>query len=150
MLKNIKKLNQGFTIIEVLIVLAIAGLILLIVFLAVPNLQRNSRNTQLRNGVSSVLGAVNEFVSNNGGQLPNSVSGTGTVTISNTAITGSTPSTVKISGGLTAATSGTADIVINLGKKCSGTTVGTGTARNVAATFSIETSGNPAPQCTDG
>ncbi|HPW47952.1 MAG TPA: prepilin-type N-terminal cleavage/methylation domain-containing protein, partial [Candidatus Saccharibacteria bacterium] len=36
-----KKDQKGFTIIEVLIVLAIAALILLIVFLAVPALQRN-------------------------------------------------------------------------------------------------------------
>ena len=36
--------GQGFTIIEVLIVLAIAGLIMVVVFLAVPALQRNSRN----------------------------------------------------------------------------------------------------------
>ena len=38
--------QKGFTIIEVMIVLAIAGLIILIVFLAVPALQRNGRNTQ--------------------------------------------------------------------------------------------------------
>ncbi|MDQ3065292.1 MAG: prepilin-type N-terminal cleavage/methylation domain-containing protein, partial [bacterium] len=41
MLSRIKNNNKGFTIIEVLIVLAIAGLIMLIVFLAVPALQRN-------------------------------------------------------------------------------------------------------------
>jgi prepilin-type N-terminal cleavage/methylation domain-containing protein len=39
-----QKREAGFTIIEVLIVLAIAALILLIVFLAVPALQRNARN----------------------------------------------------------------------------------------------------------
>lgn len=38
--------KQGFTIIEVMIVLAIAGLILLIVFLAIPSLERSARNTQ--------------------------------------------------------------------------------------------------------
>ena len=62
--------EEGFTIIEVLIVLAIAGLIILIVFLAVPALQRNSRNTQRRNDVSALLGAVQEFSNNNGGDLP--------------------------------------------------------------------------------
>ncbi len=72
MLNKIKNRKQeGFTIIEVLIVLAIAGLILLIVFLAVPALQRNSRNTQRKNDVSALLGAVNEFVTNNNGTLPN-------------------------------------------------------------------------------
>jgi prepilin-type N-terminal cleavage/methylation domain-containing protein len=72
MIKNTidKKRQEGFTIIEVLIVLAIAGLIVLIVFLAVPALQRNSRNTQRKNDVSATLGAVSEFVSNNSGRLP--------------------------------------------------------------------------------
>ena len=35
--------ESGFTIVEVMIVLAIAGLILAIVFIAVPALQRNAR-----------------------------------------------------------------------------------------------------------
>lgn len=66
-----KQNNQkGFTIIEVLIVMAIAGLILLIVFLAVPALQRNSRNTQRKNDVAALLGSVSEFATNNNGTLP--------------------------------------------------------------------------------
>ena len=64
-----QKREQGFTIIEVLIVLAIAGLILLIVFLAVPALQRNSRNTQRKADVSRILGGMSEFASNNSGGL---------------------------------------------------------------------------------
>lgn len=76
MLRNHKQPNQkGFTIIEVLIVLAIAGLIMLIIFLAVPALQRSSRNTQRRNDVASLLGAVSEYSNNNNGALP-STSGT--------------------------------------------------------------------------
>jgi prepilin-type N-terminal cleavage/methylation domain-containing protein len=67
-LKNRKQ--EGFTIIEVLIVLAIAGLILLIVFLAVPALQRNARNTSSRNEAASVLGGTNEFIANNNGKSP--------------------------------------------------------------------------------
>src|SRR5580698_3397443 len=70
MLKNIKKRNEGFTIIEVMIVLVIAGLILLIVFLAVPALQRNARNTSRKSDASNVIGAVNEFIDNNSGTLP--------------------------------------------------------------------------------
>lgn len=69
-----KQTNQkGFTIIEVLIVMAIAGLILLIVFLAVPALQRNSRNTQRKNDVAALLGSISEFASNNNGALPTTV-----------------------------------------------------------------------------
>jgi prepilin-type N-terminal cleavage/methylation domain-containing protein len=72
MLSNLRKSkkDQGFTIIEVLIVLAIAGLILLIVFLAVPALQRNSRNTQRKDDVSRIGSAVQEFVNNNNGTTP--------------------------------------------------------------------------------
>lgn len=74
MLNKIKNRKQeGFTIIEVLIVLAIAGLILLIVFLAVPALQRNSRNTQRKNDVAALLGGVNEYSNNNSGKLPDTI-----------------------------------------------------------------------------
>lgn len=71
MLSNIRKRRaEGFTIIEVLIVLAIAGLILLVVFLAVPALQRNARNTQRREDAGNILSAVSEYVSNNNGAIP--------------------------------------------------------------------------------
>jgi prepilin-type N-terminal cleavage/methylation domain-containing protein len=66
----ISKSERGFTIIEVLIVLAIAGLILLIVFLAVPALQRNSRNTQYRTEGARILAVTQEFINNGGGTLP--------------------------------------------------------------------------------
>src|SRR5665647_252582 len=69
-MKNLKKNNKGFTIIEVLIVLAIAGLIMLVVFLAVPALQRNARNTSKRADVSKALGAVGELTANNNGKVP--------------------------------------------------------------------------------
>ena len=46
MKKEIKKFNKGFTIIEVVLVLAIAGLIFLMVFIALPALQSSQRNTQ--------------------------------------------------------------------------------------------------------
>lgn len=67
MFKNLKKKEQGFTIIEVLIVLAIAGLIMVIVFLAVPALQRNSRNTQRTADASKVAGAIAQCMSNRNG-----------------------------------------------------------------------------------
>ena len=71
MLNRLKKSNsKGFTIIEVMIVLAIAGLILLIVFLAVPALQRSSRNTQRKNDSSHLGGLISEWESNNAGTTP--------------------------------------------------------------------------------
>jgi prepilin-type N-terminal cleavage/methylation domain-containing protein len=62
--QQLKKKTEGFTIIEVLIVLAIAGLILLIVFLAVPALQRNSRNTTRNNEAARISAAISECLAN--------------------------------------------------------------------------------------
>jgi len=72
MLKKLKQSNkgEGFTIIEVMIVLAIAALILLIVLLAVPALQRSSRNTQRKNDVSAIAAAVANVITDNNGQVP--------------------------------------------------------------------------------
>ena len=67
MSKNNKK---GFTIIEVVLVLAIAGLIFLMVFIALPALQRSQRNTQRRNDLARFVTAVNQYQSNNRGRLP--------------------------------------------------------------------------------
>lgn len=62
-----QKKNKGFTIIEVLIVLAIAGLIMLVVFLAVPALQRNARNQGRNSDAQTIVAAVNECLSNKNG-----------------------------------------------------------------------------------
>ncbi|MBQ3445315.1 type II secretion system protein [Candidatus Saccharibacteria bacterium] len=61
--------KSGFTIIEVVLVLAIAGLIFLMVFIALPALQRNQRNTQRRDDYSMLSTAVTNYMSNNGGRL---------------------------------------------------------------------------------
>lgn len=65
--KNNKK---GFTIIEVVLVLAIAGLIFLMVFLALPALQRSQRDTQRKNDASRLRAAITDYTSNNRGSLP--------------------------------------------------------------------------------
>lgn len=69
-MNKLKTKQQGFTIIEVMIVLVIAAVILLIVFLAVPALQRNSRNNQRKNDASRALSAITEWSNNNNGKLP--------------------------------------------------------------------------------
>lgn len=51
------KLYEGFTIIEVVLVLAIAGLIFLMVFLALPALQRSQRDTQRKNDIGRLKAA---------------------------------------------------------------------------------------------
>jgi prepilin-type N-terminal cleavage/methylation domain-containing protein len=76
MLSKLHKDNKGFTIIEVLIVLAIAGLIMLIVFLAVPALQRNQRNNARNNDASRIAAAVTECLANRNGDKANCNNGT--------------------------------------------------------------------------
>jgi type II secretory pathway pseudopilin PulG len=61
---------EGFTIIEVVLVLAIAGLIFLMVFIALPALQRSQRNAQYKNNLSVVVGLLQNYKSNNRGQYP--------------------------------------------------------------------------------
>ncbi len=65
-----KQKQKGFTIIEVVLVLAIAGLIFLMVFIALPALQRSQRDTQRKNDLSRAITAVNSYQSNNRGRLP--------------------------------------------------------------------------------
>jgi len=62
--------KKGFTIIEVVLVLAIAGLIFLVVFLALPALQRNQRDTQRRNDLGRAVTAVTNWSANNNGAVP--------------------------------------------------------------------------------
>ena len=53
--------------------LAIAGLVLAIVFIAVPALQRNSRNTQRRSDLANFRAQFDTWVGNNGGKIPSTV-----------------------------------------------------------------------------
>ena len=64
------KNKKGFTIIEVVLVLAIAGLIFLMVFIALPALQRSQRNTQREDDLSRFLTAANDYQTNNNGKSP--------------------------------------------------------------------------------
>lgn len=74
--------KQGFTIIEVVLVLAIAGLIFLMVFVALPALQRSQRDTARRNDLSRVDTALVQYQTNHqntgNGDLPSAGSWTGT------------------------------------------------------------------------
>ena len=63
-------IKQGFTIIEVVLVLAIAGLIFLMVFIALPNMQRSQRDTQRRNDFAALSANMTAYMTNNNGTLP--------------------------------------------------------------------------------
>lgn len=66
-----QKTKSGFTIIEVVLVLAIAGLIFLMVFLALPALQRSQRDTQRRDDLARFAAQVVNYQTNNRGRVPN-------------------------------------------------------------------------------
>lgn len=148
-----KKREEGFTIIEVLIVLAIAGLILLVVFLAVPALQRNGRNTSMKSDVQNLLGGVSEFMSNNDGLAPTNITGTGSITISN----GATTQTTKLQAsrqvvyGTAVPTAGV--IEVSMGQKCAAAgnamTNQGATSRSVAVLYHIETSSGTQVKCQE-
>lgn len=57
-MRNSKK---GFTIIEVVLVLAIGGLIFLMVFIALPALQRSQRDTQRKDDLARFMSATIEY-----------------------------------------------------------------------------------------
>lgn len=65
-----KNKEQGFTIIEVVLVLAIAALIFLMVFIALPALQRSQRDTQRKNDLSRAMTALSNYQGNNRNALP--------------------------------------------------------------------------------
>jgi len=168
MLSNIRKRKAqgGFTLIEVMIVLAIAGLILLVVFLAVPALQRNARNTQRREDAGNILSAVSEYVANNNGSIPTGVSAGSTTSVS-IGVSGTNvvpvnlgyydasgaPSNVTLAAGSSGYTAvggangtTTDTIVIVTGVVCIGNNATTNgaSARSVAAIYTLE---NNVKQC---
>lgn len=153
-----KKLTQkGFTIIEVLIVLAIAGLILLIVFLAVPALQRNSRNTQYKNAAAAVLTAVNEYAANNNGAMPGytNIAANGDISVGPGPTAAGATVVGKTQGGYTSIVSvavptatGSFNVAVN--RKCAGTALNTATFnRAIAVQYLVESASGTPPQCTE-
>lgn len=168
-MKTKLKNQKGFTIIEVLIVLAIAGLILLILFLAVPALQRNSRNTQTKTNAANLLAAVNEWSNNNNGKQP-----TGHIKTALTAPVGTDLLTAtevfygtSATDTTTAAKIGSATVRFNttgfsalpadgtlvmvIGYKCdtTGTQASAPSARSDSVVMAIETSGTSIAKCID-
>lgn len=155
-----KSNSEGFTIIEVLIVLAIAGLIIAIVLFAVPTLQRNGRNTAIKSDANQVVGYISDFVANNDGTAVTNVDiTTGTVTVSGAsgqAVTGNiqkgtTRNGNVLTGAQAAITPLTNTLTIVTGAKCgtaNGASYSTVLAnRSVAVVYAIETSSANMAKC---
>lgn len=67
---NARTDKKGFTIIEVVLVLAIAALIFLMVFVALPALQRGQRDTARKNEAGTIASSISTYRGNNRGNLP--------------------------------------------------------------------------------
>ena len=72
--KSTNRRQRGFTIVEVMIVLAIAALITSTVLIAVPALQRSARDGQRSQSINHIKGAISSWAStgSNIGKLPTS------------------------------------------------------------------------------
>ena len=160
MLKNLlrKRSEKGFTIIEVMIVLAIAGLILVVVLVAVPQLQRNQRNSARRNDASRVATAVSNWVSNNNGAV--FTSGTGNVNetavindLGNVSQYVLTTATLDVATGTQGALNNLTNIRVVTGAQCgaNGASTATGAApRQFVVQYATENStGTPQGQCIE-
>lgn len=143
MKSKLKQNQKGFTIIEVLIVLAIAGLIMVIVFLAVPALQRNSRNTQRTNDASLISSAIGECMANRNGQ------------VSSCSSLEDLPLDTERLSQLTTVEAGTGfpgdaqSAAFGFALKCAadGATTESGPPRSYVVLFNTETAGDDAPRC---
>ena len=131
MKQNIKKQlkdAKGFTIIEVALVLAIAGLIFLVVFLALPALQRSQRDTARRQDAGRIVSALQNCMSDNQADLTNCyVTGAGGIggPVGTSGYLGgklSQITTVNVSVNANTYPGGNTDAVVVTGGTCSGTT----------------------------
>lgn len=149
-----KKLNankDGFTIIEVLIVLAIAGLIMVIVFLAVPSLQRNNRNTQRDSDAQRILAAVNECVANNNGQITSCTNPNATQLNNYITATENQQLTTFRNAGVQVNAVDQFDI--NTSEECNAAgnaSTGGAPARSFVVLYNVETNNTPQLQCIGG
>lgn len=152
---QVKNNMKGFTIIEVVLVLAIAGLIFLMVFIALPALQRNQRDQARKNDVSTVAGAVTSYSSNNRGAFPTApdLSGYLKELSDNSMTTGNQPNVVVLQSATVGQVISPPDsqITVVRGKTCgtnntNGSTMAAGTSRQFSIVTKLE-SGNGQYYC---
>lgn len=151
--------RKGFTIIEVVLVLAIAALIILMVFIAWPALQRTQRDQARKSDIALIVSTISTFKSNNKGKLPDicelnklvfkqgtsiyqavdcaSGDATGSDIITQSAVADNSAVDIK-------------QVIVVPRGKCDGNNVRTdGSPRQVALAFAVEASGTPMRQCQE-
>lgn len=161
MIKNSHRVSadKGFTIVEMIIVLAVAGMILLVILLALPLLIRSGHNNQRRQDVQVVLQAVSRYELNNTGRIPNTHDLQDFLTTYElkklsyyepSHITVNTPAATKTPETYPSVPLGNDDMIINNHAKCQAdgraTNRGAGYS-DVVALFRIETADGMAFQC---
>ena len=70
MKKGELQVKEGFTLVEAVLVLGIAGLIFLMMMIALPALQRQERDTERREDITWLVDVIKNYQSNNRGALP--------------------------------------------------------------------------------
>ncbi len=151
--------RKGFTIIEVVLVLAIAALIILMVFIAWPALQRTQRDQARKSDIALIGSTISTFKSNNKGKLPDicelnklvfkqgtsiyqavdcaSGDATGSDIITQSAVADNSAVDIK-------------QVIVVPRGKCDGNNVRTdGSPRQVALAFAVEANGTPMRQCQE-
>lgn len=70
-MKNLKK-NDGFTLIEILVVIGIIAILAVIVLIAINPARQfaQARNTQRTSNVNAILNAIGQYMADNKGNLP--------------------------------------------------------------------------------
>ena len=144
-LMSIIKNKKGFTLIELVIVLAIAALILAAILIAVSGAQKSRRDTQRKDDVTKIVSYLEQSASNNSGNYPTGV-GVGAF---NTSYLPTATSKIKDPSSGTVyllhTTTGSQDGKIKyvLGKNCAGAALGT---RVYSLSYALEQGGT---YCTD-
>ena len=161
--------NKGFTIVETLIVLAIAATIIIVVLLAVPGLQRSSRNTTVRTAATNVVAGWNEQTAALNGAAPAAPTGgsAGTIKINTvdyklaagvtptvgtvaaaTTVGYSASTAVFSSGGTTNVAPNT--LIVAYSATCNGAAAAVGTTTQIAVFYPIENGGTGTVGCIQG
>lgn len=144
---NTQQAKKGFTIIEVVLVLAIAGLIFLMIFIAWPALQRSQRDTARKNDANVIASAVGNYRSNNRGSNPD-------ITGLKTYLDGLSQYEVGDVGTIVPREGNFKNIYVGFGKKCDPANAGVpvaGSSRSAAVVLRLEGSNatDGTPFCQD-
>ncbi len=140
---NVRTQNKGFTIIEVVLVLAIAALIFLMIFVALPALQRGQANTARKNDASTIASAINTYRTNNSGRLPSNAADLESYIDELSQLDTSNIGWVASGGGTISDLEGALDTATVYGRaKCDGNEAVGGSNKQAAVITVLETSAN--------